>query len=233
MRSRRSVDMNRIPARIRPYLVSRTAREAKEQRLTYLSWQSLRNLERALKKASKVPGDFLEAGVALGGSSVLIAKRMPAGRTFHGYDVFGQIPPPSERDDEKSWERYQAIADGRSKGIGGDSYYGYENGLFDKVKRTFESFGLNGEVQLHQGDFGDTLHPTGPVAFAHIDCDWYAPVKLSMDRIYPHLSPGGTIVLDDYFCYGGAKEAVDEFLGAHRDLRRLDLPETNLVLQRS
>ena len=51
-----------------------------------------------------------------------------------------------------------------------------------------------------------------PVAFAHIDVDWYEPVKVSLERIFPYLSAGGCIVLDDYHDWGGCKKATDEFL---------------------
>ena len=59
-----------------------------------------------------------------------------------------------------------------------------------------------------------TLHPQTEIAFAHIDCDWYDPVKLCLARIVPRLSAGAYVVLDDYNDYGGCRRAVDEFLQA-------------------
>ena len=56
--------------------------------------------------------------------------------------------------------------------------------------------------------------PSEAVAFAHIDCDWHDPVGLSLERIHPHLSPGALVVIDDYYAYGGARSAVDQFLAA-------------------
>jgi asparagine synthase (glutamine-hydrolysing) len=50
------------------------------------------------------------------------------------------------------------------------------------------------------------------VAFAHIDCDWYDPVKYCLEALEHRLSPGGEIVLDDYHDYGGCQTATDEFL---------------------
>ncbi len=78
---------------------------------------------------------------------------------------------------------------------------------------SFASYGVHRDrVHLHKGLFEDTLKPAWPIALAHIDCDWYEPVKLCLERIGPHLQYGARVVLDDYFDYGGCKKATDEFL---------------------
>ena len=87
---------------------------------------------------------------------------------------------------------------------------------------------------LHRGLFEDTLKPSEAVAFAHIDCDWHDPVGLSLERIHPHLSPGALVVIDDYYAYGGARSAVDQFLAAHPDLRAAPSRDReHLVLRRA
>ena len=103
--------------------ISPIARGVREARLTYLSEGKLTAIEKALENLIRcgVPGAFIECGVALGGSAIVVATWMPEGREFHGYDVFGMIPPPtSEHDDEKSKARFDVIKSGRSPGIGGD-----------------------------------------------------------------------------------------------------------------
>jgi asparagine synthase (glutamine-hydrolysing) len=50
-----------------------------------------------------------------------------------------------------------------------------------------------------------------PVAFAHIDVDWYEPVLTSLKRIFPHLVVGGSIILDDYHDWGGCRKATENF----------------------
>ena len=66
----------------------------------------------------------------------------------------------------------------------------------------------------HAGRFEKTLdrRESRPVAFAHIDCDWYAPVRHCLAAIKHRVTPGGCIVLDDYMDYGGCRRAVKEFL---------------------
>jgi asparagine synthase (glutamine-hydrolysing) len=162
---------------------------------------------------------------------VLLATRLGDGRRFHGYDVFGQIPPPGENDPPEVHERYAVITAGKSTGIGGDVYYGYRADLLEHVSATFERYGLAvGErIQLHKGLFEDTLHPEDAIALAHIDSDWYDPVKLCLERIHPKLSPGGLIVLDDYFDWGGCRRATDEFLASRPDMDIVAAPD-NVVL---
>src|SRR5690606_41811338 len=59
----------------------------------------------------------------------------------------------------------------------------------------------------------DTLQGSHPVAFAHIDVDSYDPVMSCLERIFPRLVVGGSVVLDDYYAWGGCRRAVDEELG--------------------
>jgi O-methyltransferase len=203
--------------------LSGVARAVRRQNLTYLSPDKLRTIERCLDSLlrERVPGDFVEAGVALGGSAIMIADHLDDGRRFHGYDVFGLIPAPGDADPPEVHERYDVIASGHSDGIGDDVYYGYRDDLYADVVAAFSSFGLlvdGDRVQLHRGLFEATLRPDAPIAFAHIDCDWHDPVALCLERIHPHLSPGAWLVIDDYYAYGGARTAVDAFLAAHPDL---------------
>jgi asparagine synthase (glutamine-hydrolysing) len=207
-----------------------------DEKLTYLDAEKLGRIERAAEAAlTRGPkGDALEFGVALGGSGIAIAQIATThARAFHGFDVFSMIPPPtSTKDDEKSRKRYEVIASGNSEGIGGDTYYGYRPDLYTEVCQTFlrHGFPIDGKrIVLHKGLFEDTWpRYGGHVAFAHIDCDWYDPVKFCLDNIAARMGVGGRIVLDDYHDYGGCREATDEFLRAHPEFETYDGP--NLIL---
>ena len=167
-----------------------------------------------------VPGVIVETGCALGGSSIVIAASKAHERRLDVYDVFGQIPPPTGKDGADVHARYNVIASGRSTGIGGDRYYGYEHDLLAKVRANFETLGLSPEehnVHFTQGLYGDTLHPSGPIAFAHIDCDWYDSVMTCLLRIVPLLAPGGRMVIDDYFSYSGCRAAVWDYFRPRMD----------------
>jgi asparagine synthase (glutamine-hydrolysing) len=194
--------------------------------LTYVGIPKLQMLrDSALRvREEGVPGDFIEAGVALGGSAILLAKCKAPTVTLHLYDVFAMIPPPGPQDGADAHQRYEVIRSGASAGLGGDTYYGYVDNLIEQVRSNLARFGVEPErdkVRFVQGLFQDTLHPTGPVSLAHIDCDWYEPVRTCMERIIPRLSPGGILVFDDYASYSGCRRAVDELLGERSDFDKV------------
>lgn len=233
---RRSV--SKIKTFLQQSRVSQISRRVKLSKLTYLSYEKIYNLEKCIKEVERkaVAGIFVEAGVALGGSAIIIASLMSKNRGFHGYDVFEMIPSPSEKDDENAKARYEVIKNGRSKGINGDIYYGYMDNLYNKVIDNFKLFGIQVDgkyISLHQGLFEDTMvfEKKEKIAFAHLDCDWYEPVQLCLKRIYPVWSDGGYIIFDDYHDYGGCKKAVDEFLNNHNDIK-IVTSDSNLVLMR-
>lgn len=197
--------------------VERLIANIRAAHLSYCGRPKLENIAEAalLVRRENVAGRFLEAGVALGGSAILLGKLKPAEAPLDLYDVFGMIPPPGENDGDDAHRRYEEIRSGSSKGIGGDTYYGYVDDLVDEVKSNLRRFDLDpetGDIQLVKGLFEETLFPEGAVALAHIDCDWYNSVRVCIERIAPKLSPGGIIVFDDYSSYSGCQRAVDEWL---------------------
>lgn len=191
--------------------------EIRDKKLTYLTNKKLVNITstcNAIKEAN-LPGIFIEAGCALGGSSILISKLKSKERPFLIYDVFGIIPPPTEDDTKDVHDRYKTITQGKSKGIKGDKYYGYEDNLYEIVKINLHNFEIDRKsesISLIKGLLQDTMKIEEKVAFAHIDVDWYEPVKTCLERIFPNLVIGGSIILDDYHDWGGCRKATDEFL---------------------
>jgi hypothetical protein len=219
--------VRRISARIRSEIRKRKALATsidrdlivtiKDKRLTYLSESKLASISDTCRdiESKGLGGAFVEAGCALGGSAILISLLKSKDRSLDVYDVFGLIPSPTEADTSDVHQRYKTIVEGKSAGIGGDKYYGYEENLLDKVKNSFSDFGIDIEAQnvrLIKGLLQDTMSIDGDVAFAHIDVDWYDPVKTSLERLFPNLVVGGSIILDDYYDWGGCRKAVDEYL---------------------
>ena len=189
----------------------------RDNKLTYLTDLKLASIVTTCRtiESHNIPGIFIEAGCALGGSSILISKMKSTERQFFVYDVFGMIPPPTKDDTDDVLKRYEVIAQGKSKGIGGDKYYGYQDNLYELVQHNLKSFDIDYEVEsvrLIKGLVQDTLKINQTVAFAHIDVDWYEPVMTCLSRIFPNLAVGGSIILDDYHDWGGCKKATDEYL---------------------
>jgi len=197
----------------------------RQRRLTFLGRAPLIDLAIAADRLDDeaLEGAIIEAGAALGGSTIVIATAKDPSRKLAVYDTFGLIPPPSDMDDADVHARYAVIAAGESKGIGGDTYYGYRKDLLSEVRSSFEDFGLPPDehnVEFIQGLYEDTLTVDFPVALAHIDCDWYESVRVCLERIHPRLAVGGRFVIDDYDAWSGARTAVDEFLAGRDDYRR-------------
>lgn len=179
-----------------------------------------------------VEGSFLETGTAMGGSAILLTALKEPERELVVYDVFGQIPPPTGADGEDVHERYATIVSGEAKGPGGSEYYGYQEDLLGKVTAAFAGAGYPVEdhrVRLVQGLFEDTLHPDGPIAFAHLDGDWYESTMVSLQRVVPHVSVGGVLVIDDYHSWSGCARAVDEYFAERDDFERIEGARLRLI----
>jgi hypothetical protein len=210
-----------------PPEVEDTIARVREEHLTYLKADHLRSLAAAVLdiEAHGRPGLLIEAGAARGGSAIVLAAAKAPERALKVYDVFGMIPPPSERDGADVHRRYAKIAGGEAKGPGGETYYGYRDDLYEEVAESFRRLGVPAEehnVELIRGLFEDTIQlGDEPVALAHLDGDWYESTMTCLERIAPLLVPGGRIVLDDYYMWSGCRTAVDEYF-ADRDGFRLE-----------
>lgn len=204
--------------RIYAYLtVGEISKKVQKYKLTYLDRAALRNLEMVVNEIEKrnVKGEIYEAGTALGGSAIVIASNKTRRRKLVLHDVFAQIPEPSERDGDDVHARYVRIKSGEAKGIDGDMYYGYEENLIDKVKMNFERNGIeisSNNIIFKKGTFEDTFYPEGPISMCHLDGDWYDSTYTCLERVWPNMSVGGIIVIDDYLGWSGATKAVDDFL---------------------
>ena len=70
-------------------------------------------------------------------------------------------------------------------------------------------------IHLVQGDVSATLSRTDnlpeKIAVLRLDTDWYASTKAELEVLYPRLSVGGVLIVDDYGWWDGARRAVEEF----------------------
>jgi hypothetical protein len=216
LRAARKSLIDPLPTIDLPERVADVIDQARSERLTYLGVPELTVLARQVYDAdqSSREGLIIEAGAALGGSSIVMAAAKDPTRPMKVYDVFGQIPPPTDADGEDVHARYQTITGGGATGLGGETYYGYHSDLYAEVTDSFKRLGVavdEHNVDLVKGLFEDTIQLDEPVAFAHLDGDWYESTMTCLERIAPLLVRGGRIVLDDYFHWSGCRRAVDEY----------------------
>lgn len=206
-----------------------------DRRLTFINSAALEFHRRLITDVEEggVPGMFLECGVAKAGSSLLFASQKNPDRCLHLFDTFEGIPKPSEKDGPDVHRRYKAIqrrklSPGTAAAVDGNdtklktleeaknTYYGDMENLLEYDQKLFAEASsrelLSAErVFFHKGMFKDTVRPTGPVAYAHLDGDWFDSVYDPLKAIVPVLSVGAYIVLDDVFAYSGSKSAMADF----------------------
>lgn len=168
-------------------------------------------------RTAGVRGSWLEAGVAIGGSAILLGEFEPRGGPIDLYDVFGMVPLPGLDDGEGAHRRYAEIASGASKGLGEDAYYSYVDDLQAKVLANLARFDVQparDQARLLRGLFETASRPNSLVALAYVGSDWHASARLCVERIAPQLAVGGIVVFDDCSSYSDCRRAADERLAA-------------------
>jgi O-methyltransferase len=157
-----------------------------------------------------VPGDLIETGVWRGGASIFMRGVLKAygdtTRTVWAADSFAGLPKPDS-------DRYPADAN--------DPHWAMQwlAVSVDEVKANFQRYGLlDDQVRFLVGWFRDTL-PTAPIerlAIARLDGDMYESTIQALDALYPKLSVGGYLIVDDYGAIASCKQAIDDFRAAHQ-----------------
>jgi O-methyltransferase len=169
--------------------------------------------------ARNIPGDFIETGVWRGGSAILmralLKKHGSKDRSVWCADSFEGLPKPDEHDRE-----LDADADFSDRA--------YLRATLEDVKKNFARFGLlDDQVKFLKGWFRDTL-PTAPInqlALLRADGDLYESTRDSLVNLYPKVSQGGYVIVDDYNSWKGCRAAVDEYRKDHGitdEIRQID-----------
>lgn len=164
----------------------------------------------------KVDGCFVECGVARGGCSALmalVAADHHSGRKLWLFDSFEGLSEPTIEDEYQESLRYKP--GNRSSDLVAP---GYCLGTFEEVEDLlFSKLGLSrNNIFMVRGWFQDTLpkhrDKTGPIAVLRIDGDWYESTRCCLENLYDNVVSGGSVIIDDYESYIGARKATDEFI---------------------
>lgn len=160
---------------------------------------------------NNIPGDFVECGVWRGGSVMAMALTLlqlsRPERTLHLFDTFSGMPPPGEQDVDYLGRSARDILE--------DVRYSVSQ---EEVEATLHSTGYDRtKLRFVKGSVEETLPAEAPEAIAllRLDTDWYASIRHELTHLFPHLSPGGVIIIDDYGHWQGARLAVDEYIEHH------------------
>lgn len=168
---------------------------------------------------SALPGDFVECGVWRGGSMMLVALTLlrlgDDARTLWLYDTFeGMTPPGNEDIQEMSGLAACDVLAGRAK-TADDPFWGCASR--DVVERNMRATGYPAErIRFVPGDVLTTLpaHAPRQIALLRLDTDWYASTRHELEHLYPRVTRGGVLIVDDYGYWRGARKATDEYLAS-------------------
>ena len=173
-----------------------------------------------------VAGDFVEAGVYYGASSILMMHALLISNTSEkrllwACDSFQGLPRTSAIDLSAELNCTRKLAGGQmcwrsEKGFAG-AYRAGQNQFEVNMKINMPSdpaVAWEKRLRVVKGWFNATLPAAGMknLSFIRIDGDLYASTRDVLARLYPLLSEGGLVYVDDYGSFGGCGKAVDDFL---------------------
>lgn len=196
---------------------------------TMIGLKRLDNLQECIEKViqDNVPGDLIETGVWRGGASVFMRAVLKAygvsDRTVWLADSFEGLPAPNP-------DKYPQDA--------GDTHHEIKflAVSMEEVKANFAKYGLlDDQVKFLKGWFKDTL-PGAPIeqlAVIRLDGDMYESTMDALVSLYPKLSLGGYVIIDDYVLEG-CRQAVHDFMsanGIHAEI--IDIDGTGAYWRRS
>jgi hypothetical protein len=151
---------------------------------------------------NNIPGDLIETGAWRGGMTILMRGLLKmhgiTDRVVWVADSFEGLPvPDSEKD---GWD------------VSGVEILSVS---LEQVRENFMKFGLLDEqVQFLKGWFCDTL-PNAPIqklAILRLDGDMYSSTMDALINLYPKVSRGGYVIVDDYYSWPSCRQAVTDYL---------------------
>jgi O-methyltransferase len=152
----------------------------------------------------RVPGDLIETGVWRGGAAIFMRGALDAfgdtERIVWAADSFQGLPKPNA--DDYPHDKEDAHWTQPSLAV-----------TLAEVRNNFDRYGcLDERVRFVPGWFSETL-PEAPIrrlAVLRLDGDLYESTIVALRSLYPKLSVGGYVIVDDY-ALANCKAAVDEF----------------------
>ncbi len=173
---------------------------------TMIGLKRLNNLEACITDVIRrgVPGDLIETGVWRGGASIFMRAVLKAYRDEERLvwvaDSFQGLPKPNAR--EYPADAHDALWSVATLAVS-----------VEEVKENFRRYGLlDGQVRFLVGWFRDVL-PEAPIerlAVLRLDGDMYESTMDALTHLYPKLSLGGYVIIDDYALVN-CRAAIEDF----------------------
>lgn len=174
---------------------------------TMVGMKRLNNIQYCMEQIleNNIPGDCIETGVWRGGSTILMRAILQAygdtDRKVWVADSFAGLPAPN------------AVKYPKDKG---DILYKYDFLAvpLEQVQSNFNKYELlDNQVVFLKGLFSDSL-PEAPIkelALLRLDGDLYESTMDALVNLYPKLSVGGFIIVDDFGAISACASAVGDY----------------------
>ena len=173
---------------------------------TMIGRKRLDNLQCCMEEIlrNNIPGDFIETGVWRGGTTIFmrgfLASYDVKDRFVWVADSFMGVPPSSHEED-KDIDLSASVLPVLAVSL-------------EKVKELFSRYDLlDSQVKFLKGWFKDTLHtaPISQLSLLRLDGDLYESTMDALEALYDKVSPGGFIIIDDYWSVPSCKVAINTF----------------------
>jgi hypothetical protein len=166
---------------------------------------------------ARIGGDLVECGVWRGGSLMTMALTLlhcgDMTRRLYGFDTFTGMTKAGPQDQLIGGPHFNEII---AKGTPGQKELYTARAPLELVRQNMAVTGFPPErLELVVGDVLETLPGMAPerIALLRLDTDFYASTRHELETLYPRLVEGGVLLIDDYGCFRGSKEATDEYFG--------------------
>jgi len=163
-----------------------------------------------------IPGDIVECGVWKGGSMMAMAmtllEQKNKSRDLWLYDTFEGMSEPTDKDVSVYGIEAKKMLEMSSKNRQ-DSVWCYSR--LDEVKQAVYSTGYPKEkIKFIKGKVEDTIPKQIPnkISILRLDTDWYESTYHELVNLFPLLSTGGVLIIDDYGYWQGSRQATDEYI---------------------
>ncbi len=178
---------------------------------TMIGYHRLSNIEYCIKKIQEdeIEGDLIETGVWRGGSAMFMKAVLNelniTNKKVWLADSFNGVPHPKKEysaDQESRLHKQRILSVSR-----------------EEVEKNFRSFELLDEnIEFLEGWFSDTLSTTSikKLCLLRLDGDLYESTYLALKNLYPKLSKGGFVIIDDHNAFQFCKEAVQDFRSTNK-----------------
>ncbi|MBA2327923.1 MAG: class I SAM-dependent methyltransferase [Actinobacteria bacterium] len=166
---------------------------------------------------NRVAGAIVECGVWRGGGMMVVARALlDAGepdRELFLFDTFAGMVEPGPLDRRTDDTPAGEVLDS-------DQEYWCVSTI-DEVRQALSKVAYPPDrIELVAGKVEETVPARAPerIALLRLDTDWYESTRHELVHLFPRISPGGVLIVDDYGYWKGARQAVDEYV------RENDLP---------